>query len=419
MSIKALFSGFEWLVAWRYLRARRRDGFISVIAGFSFLGIMLGVATLIVVMSVMNGFRQELMGKILGVNGHAFIQPHAEGMTDYAAIADRVIKVKGVTLAAPIVEGQVLITSSMSSSGALVRGVRESDLKAFHAVAKNIREGTLDGFEKGEGIALGKRLAGHLNVIAGDKVRLISPKGASTPFGTAPRQKTYEVTAIFEIGMSEFDASFIFMPLSEAQLYFDVEGQAQMIELFVENPDRMDDYLPAIRAAVGVPHALTDWRFRNRTFFGALEVERNVMFLILTLIVLVAALNIISGMTMLVRDKARGIAILRTMGATRRSILQIFIITGAAIGVVGTLCGLLLGLAIAWNVESMRQFFSWLSGTTLFPPELYFLSRLPSDVRANETITIVVMALSLSLLATLYPAWRAARLDPVDALRGE
>jgi len=419
MNPRALISGFEWTIAWRYLRARRRDGFISVIAGFSFLGILLGVATLIVVMAVMNGFRQELMGKILGVNGHAFIQPYGDGLADYDGIAERVRRVKGVTLAAPLVEGQVLITSPTSSSGALVRGVREADLRNFKAVSGNIREGSLDGFDGGEGIALGKRLAGFLNVIAGDKVRLISPKGPSTPFGSAPRQKTYRVSAVFEIGMSEFDASFIFMPLTEAQLYFDVEGQAQMIEIFVQNPDRMDDYLPAIREAVGQPHGLTDWRLRNRTFFGALEVERNVMFLILTLIVLVAALNIISGMTMLVRDKARGIAILRTMGATRGSILKIFIITGSAIGVLGTICGLILGLAIASNAENLRQFFSWLAGKTLFPPELYFLSRLPADVQPGETITIVVMALTLSLLATLYPAWKAATLDPVEALRGE
>ncbi len=419
MNPRALISGFEWTIAWRYLRARRRDGFISVIAGFSFLGILLGVATLIVVMAVMNGFRQELMGKILGVNGHAFIQPYGDGLADYDGIAERVRRVKGVTLAAPLVEGQVLITSPTSSSGALVRGVREADLRNFRAVSGNIREGSLDGFDGGEGIALGKRLAGFLNVIAGDKVRLISPKGPSTPFGSAPRQKTYRVTAVFEIGMSEFDASFIFMPLTEAQLYFDVEGQAQMIEIFVENPDRMDDYLPGIREAVGQPHGLTDWRLRNRTFFGALEVERNVMFLILTLIVLVAALNIISGMTMLVRDKARGIAILRTMGATRGSILKIFIITGSAIGVLGTMGGLILGLAIAWIAESLRQVFSWLAGKTLFPPELYFLSRLPADVQPGETVTIVVMALTLSLLATLYPAWKAATLDPVEALRGD
>lgn len=417
--IKRLFSSFEWTIAWRYLRSRRRDGFISVIAGFSFLGIMLGVATLIVVMAVMNGFRQELMAKILGVNGHAFIQPYGEAISDYEAIAKRVSAAKGVTLAAPIIEGQVLAASPNSTSGALVRGVREADLKRFKSVAGNIIEGTLDGLDGSEKVAVGRRLAGYLGLGVGDKVRLLSPKGPSTPFGSAPRQKSYEIAAIFEVGMSEFDASFIFMPLAEAQLYFDSEGKVAMIEVFVDNPDRMDDVSPAIREAVGKPHALTDWRFRNRTFFGALEVERNVMFLILTMIVLVAALNIISGLTMLVKDKARGIAILRTMGATRRSILSIFMITGAAIGVGGTFVGFLLGLTIAWNVESLRQLVSYLSGSPIFPPELYFLSRLPADVRPSEVIAIVVMALTLSLLATLYPAWRAAKLDPVEALRGE
>ncbi|MCA1952301.1 MAG: lipoprotein-releasing ABC transporter permease subunit [Hyphomicrobiales bacterium] len=417
--MSGVFSRFEWIVAWRYLRARRRDGFISVIAGFSFLGIMLGVATLIVVMAVMNGFRQELMGKILGVNGHAFIQPYGDALTDYEGIAARVAKAKGVTLAAPIVEGQVLAASPGSTSGALVRGVREADLRRFSSIANNIIDGSLDGFDGSEKIAIGRRLAGFLGLGIGDKLRLLSPKGPSTPFGSAPRQKAYEIGAIFEIGMSEFDSSFIFMPLKEAQLYFDMEGQAALIEVFVENADRMDDVLPAIREAVGKPHALTDWRFRNRTFFGALEVERNVMFLILTLIVLVAALNIISGLTMLVKDKARGIAILRTMGATRRSILTIFVIAGAAIGVGGTFFGFLLGVLITWNVESLRQFVSWVSGSQIFPPELYFLSRLPADMRPAEVVAIVVMALTLSLLATLYPAWRAAKLDPVEALRGE
>ena len=404
MNETGFLSRFEWLIAWRYLRARRRDGFISVIAGFSFVGILLGVATLIVVMAVMNGFRQELMGKILGVNGHAFVQPYGDALTDYEGIAARVGQVKGVRAAVPIVEGQVLAASAVASSGALVRGVREADLKKFGPVATNIQMGAIDGMEAAEGIVIGRRLAGYLGASVGDTIRLLSPKGPSTPFGSAPRQKAYRIHGIFEIGMSEFDASFVFMPLKEAQLYFDTEGQAALIEIFVHDPDRIDAVLPGIRAAVGKPHSLTDWRFRNRTFFGALEVERNVMFLILTLIVLVASLNIVSGMTMLVRDKARGIAILRTMGATRGSILRIFIVTGAAIGVAGTLTGLLLGLVLAWNIEPLRQLVSSLSGSPIFPPELYFLSRLPAEVRPKEVVAIVSMALTLSLLATLYPA---------------
>ena len=414
-----VFASFEWLLAWRYLRARRREGFISVIAGFSFLGIMLGVATLIVVMSVMNGFRKELIGKILGVNGHVFIQPVGQPLTDYAAMAKRIEGLKGVVIAAPLVEGQVLAASTTASTGALVRGLAENDIRRFKSISDNIREGTLEKFDEGQGIAIGKRMAGHLNVTIGDKVRLLSPKGPSTPFGTAPRQKAYEVAAIFEVGMSEFDAGFVFMPLAEAQSYFDSEGQVSVLEVFVQDPDKVDTLNLAIQQAAGQPVALSDWRFRNSTFFGALEVERNMMFIILTMIVLVAAFNIISGLTMLVKDKTRGIAILRTMGATRWAILRIFVITGAAIGVVGTLLGFLLGLLIAHNVEALRQFFSWLFSRPLFPPELYFLSRLPAVVDAREVGAIVIMALVLSLLATIYPAWKAAALDPVEALRAE
>ena len=413
------FSSFEWMLSWRYLRARRREGFISVIAMFSFLGIMLGVATLIVVMSVMNGFRKELISKILGVNGHVFVQPMGQPLADYEAIARRIEGLKGVTIAAPLVEGQVLAASQTASTGALVRGLSEANIKKFKAIAGNVREGTFDGFDEGQGIAIGKRMAGHLNVTIGDKVRLLSPKGPSTPFGVAPRQKAYEVSVIFEVGMSEFDAGFVFMPLNESQIYFDSEGQVSVIEVFVEKPDKVDELTAGIQQAAVQPVSLTDWRFRNNTFFGALEVERNMMFIILMMIVLVAAFNIISGLTMLVKDKTRGIAILRTMGATRGSILRIFVMTGAAIGVVGTLLGFLLGVLIADNVESIRQFFSWLFSRPLFPPELYFLNKLPAVIDAGEVGSIVLIALVMSLLATLYPAWKAAKLDPVEALRGE
>jgi lipoprotein-releasing system permease protein len=417
--LPAFLDNFETLLAWRYLRARRREGFISVIALFSFLGIMLGVATLIVVMSVMNGFRKELISKILGVNGHVFVQSVGEPIADYKAVAKRIEGLNGVVIAAPLVEGQVLAASQTSSTGAMVRGIAAADLKRMQSVAGNIREGSLDEFDTGEGIAIGKRMAQHLNVTIGDKVRLLSPKGPSTPFGVAPRQKAYDVTAIFEVGMSEFDAGFVFMPITEAQIYFDMEDQISVIEVFVKDADKVDELTPAMQQAAGQSVALSDWRFRNSTFFGALEVERNMMFIILTMIVIVAAFNIISGLTMLVKDKTRGIAILRTMGATRASILRIFVMTGAAIGVVGTILGFLLGLLIALNVESLRQFFSWLFSRPLFPPELYFLSKLPAVVDAREVLTIVFMALILSLLATLYPAWKAAKLDPVEALRAE
>jgi lipoprotein-releasing system permease protein len=413
------FSTFEWMLSLRYLRARRKEGFISVIAGFSFLGIMLGVATLIIVMAVMNGFRKELLDKILGLNGHILVQPLEAPLTDFAAVAERISRVPGIKFAMPVVEGQALASSPFHATGVLVRGLRAADLKQLTAVSNNIKQGTIDGFDEGQGVLVGSRLAEQLSLRAGDSITLVAPRGAVTPMGTTPRIKTYKISAVFEVGMSEYDAGFVFMPLTEAQAYFNRAGDVTSIEVYTDNPDRVDQYRKAVNDAAQRPIFVVDWRQRNATFFNALQVERNVMFLILTLIVLVAALNIVSGLIMLVKDKGGDIAIMRTIGATQGAIMRVFLITGASIGIVGTLTGFLAGVVICLNIESIRQFLSWLTSTELFPRELYFLSRLPADMSVPETTAVVVMALALSLLATLYPSWRAARLDPVEALRYE
>ncbi len=413
------FAPFEWMLSSRYLRARRKEGFISVIAGFSFLGIMLGVATLIIVMAVMNGFRKELLDKILGLNGHIVVQPLESPLTDWKEVAERISKVQGIRLAAPVVDGQALASSPFNASGVFVRGIRSQDLDNVTSIAKNIKQGTLDGFDDKQGVAIGRRLADQLSLRAGDSITLVSPRGAVTPMGTTPRIKPYKVAAVFEIGMSEYDSSFVFMPLVEAQAYFNRANDVTAIEIYTANPDKIDIYRKSVTEAAQRPIFLVDWRQRNSTFFNALQVERNVMFLILTLIVLVAALNIVSGLIMLVKDKGSDIAILRTMGASQGSVMRVFLITGAAIGVVGTLVGFLLGLVVCLNIESIRQFISWMTNTELFSPELYFLSKLPAEVDVGETAAVVIMALTLSFLATLYPSWRAARLDPIEALRYE
>ncbi|MBP1850602.1 lipoprotein-releasing ABC transporter permease subunit [Rhizobium halophytocola] len=414
------FSAFERMVAWRYLRARRKEAFISVIAGFSFVGIMLGVATLIIVMAVMNGFRTELISRILGINGHMIVQPVDSPLTDYADLSKKFDGVEGVKLAVPLVEGQVLASAKQgASTGALVRGIRTEDIMKLNLVTNNLKSGDMVGFTSGQGVLIGSRMAQQLGIQAGDSITFVSPEGDVTPMGVNPRVKSYTVSGIFEIGMSEYDSTIVYMPFEEAQLFFNADGIAQSIEIYVDHPDDIDTLRPKIEAAAGRQIFITDWRERNQTFFSALQVERNVMFMILTLIILVAALNIISGLIMLVKDKSSDIAILRTMGANASSVMRIFFMTGAAIGISGTFAGVLLGVVVCLNIESIRAFFSWVTGTVLFNPQLYFLSQLPADMDFPETFSVVVMALVLSFLATIFPAWRASRLDPVQALRYE
>ena len=413
-----IFSAFERMVAFRYLRARRQEGFVSVIAIFSLLGIALGVATLIIVMAVMNGFRTDLINRILGLNGHLAVYGETADLPDFDAFAKKVRQVPGVTDVTPLVEGQVMATSPSSASGAVVRGIRPDDIRQRKLIAEHIAFGSLDQFG-GDEIAVGDRLARRLGLKVGDKITLIAPEGTDTAFGTVPRLKTYTIAALFDVGYYEYDNTFIYIPLEAAQVFFRLPNAVSYLEVFVTDADRSTAVARAISAALGGHVRILDWQRANSGIVNVVSIERNVMFLILALIILVAAFNIISGMIMLVKDKGRDIAILRTMGASRGMVLRIFMLSGASIGVVGTVAGFALGVVFTENIEGIRQFLQDILHVNLFSAEIYFFTRIPAHIDKGEVASVVIMALALSFLATLYPSWRAARLDPVEGLRYE
>ena len=415
-----MFNAFERAVAGRYLRARRGERFVSVIAGFSLIGIALGVAVLIIVMSVMGGFQVDLLNRILGFNGHLGVYAQGAPLTEYDALAGRIRSVPGVVAAAPVVDGQVLMSGPRGqNSGGMVRGISQADIRNVPAIASNIREGSLDNFQGQDAIAIGVGLAGRFGLQVGDDLTLISPQGAATAFGTIPRVRAYKIAAIFQVGMNEYDTSFVFIPLEAAQIFFQQPGTVSHIEVFVDDPGHVGTIGAAIARDAGRPVRVIDWQQTNNSFFAAVTVEKNVMFLILTLIILVAAFNVISSLIMMVKDKTRDIAILRTIGAGRGAVMRIFLMAGASIGVTGTLAGVVIGVLFCLNIQRIQGWVEAATGTNVFNPEVYYLTHLPSRLDPVEVTQVVVMALSLSLLATLYPSWRAARTDPVDALRHE
>jgi lipoprotein-releasing system permease protein len=416
-----MFDAFERKVAARYLRARRGERFVSVIAIFSLVGIALGVATLIIVMSVMNGFRQELLSQILGLNGDIGVYSAGPPLTNYQEISTRIKTIPGVTAAFPIVQGEVLMSGPQGGAvGGVARGITPEGLASLPTVSEHVVAGNLSDLQGDGVIAIGAGLASQFGISVGSSITLILPQGKATVIGTIPSIQSFRVVAIFQTGMQQYDASFVFLPLGAAQTLFAQPGAATQIQVYVTDPDHDDAIKQSIGNMLGgTAVSIQDWRQNNDSFLAAVTVEGNVMFLILTLIILVAAFNVISSLIMMVKDKARDIAILRTMGASSGAILRIFLMCGASVGILGTLIGFALGTVFCAYIENIRQFVEKITGTTLFDPTVYYLEQLPAKLDWHQVTEVLLMSFALSLLATIYPSWRAAKIDPIEALRRE
>lgn len=417
------FSRWERSVARRYLFAKRKNGGVALIAVISFCAVMLAVFALITVMSVMNGFRAELLGRIVGFNGHLYAQSPLINGPDRDTIIRRIKAAPGVIQAAPMVEAQAMVIGPTQVTGAIVRGVTPDDLRHMSLISSNIKKGSLEGFGQGEYggdiVLIGDRMAQTLGVQPGDPITLISPSGPATAFGSSTREKNYIVGGLFSVGMSQFDEAFIYMPLEQAQLFFGRDTSVDYVEIKVDDPDKAKEYKHDVEVASGPGALVTDWQDKNHSYFTALQVERKVMRLILFCIVAIATLNIISSLVMLVKNKGKDIAILRTMGASQGAVLRIFVMAGASIGVAGTLCGLALGVVFCAYITPIQTFVEWVTGTAVFSADVYMLSHIPAKIDWAEVGGIVALSALMSVLATLPPALRASRLDPVEALRYE